>query len=80
MGLVIILSKFIKVKQCEGRGEMTYTGFLAGFKIYKIEVLGLNQKVEKDVMYLVTLKGAKIVDKVLCGEAIKIKKLDEVNF
>ena len=80
MGLVIVLSKF---KNPGLRGEeavLGYSGFVEGVKINKIVVLGIIGSIEKGVMYLVTLKGARINGSVLSGELVKIKRLEEVNF
>lgn len=80
MGLVIVLSRFIKRKRSGNEATMTYSGYCGGIKIKKIIVFGIYETIEKDVMYLVTLKGARIERNVLCGELLKIKRLDEVNF
>ncbi|MFT6068860.1 MAG: hypothetical protein ACJAT2_002053 [Bacteriovoracaceae bacterium] len=80
MGLVILISKFTSIGQRGKEGVMTYTGFLSGIKVNKVLILGIYEPVEKDTIYLVTLKGARIRKKVLCGELLKIKRLQEVYF
>lgn len=80
MSLVIILGKFRKIKQCEKIGTMGFSGFVSGYKVKSIIVKNISEGVEKDTIYLVSLKGARIKDNSLSGELIKIKKLCEVNF
>jgi hypothetical protein len=80
MGLVIILSKFKNVGHRSEEAVLSYSGFIEGIKINRIVVLGLIGSIEKGVMYLVTLKGARINGSVLSGELVKIKRLEEVNF
>ncbi len=80
MGLVIIISKFMRIGRCENEGVLSYSGFICGVKIKKIVVLEIFETIEKDAIYLVTLKRARIKERVLYGELLKIKKLQEVCF
>ena len=80
MGMVIVVSRFKSLERCKTEGVLSYSGFLCGIKVNKIVVGKIYDLVEKDAIYLVTLKGARIKGSVLYAELLKMRKLQEVNF